>query len=195
MAIYGYARVSSQGQDLTVQLEALKKFGCEVIRSEKVTGTSLSARTELKTLLEFLRAGDTLVVTKIDRLARSMQDLQNIVADLKTKGVSLKAVDQPIDTGTAAGKAFLDMLGVFAEFETNLRRERQLDGIALAKEKCPFRRSRSGVPTDRDQKSRVCGPVCDGAVGWVGWSQYSRFASSLRVACEPRVSRAASPSM
>jgi len=104
-----------------------------VIRAEKVTGTSTEEREELKTLLEFLREGDTLVITRIDRLARNMRDLQNIVHDLKQRGIALKATEQPIDTSTAAGKAFLDMLGVFAEFETNLRRERQLEGIARAK--------------------------------------------------------------
>ena len=75
------------------------------------------------------------MVTRVDRLARSIMDLQNIVYELKTKGVALKATEQPIDTSTAAGKAFLDMLGVFAEFETNLRRERQMEGIAAAKAK------------------------------------------------------------
>jgi DNA invertase Pin-like site-specific DNA recombinase len=77
----------------------------------------------------------TLVVTRIDRLARSVKDLQDIVHELKGKGVVLRATEQPIDTGTAAGKAFLDMLGVFAAFETNLRRERQLEGIAAAKDR------------------------------------------------------------
>ena len=90
-------------------------------------------RTELQILLDFLRKGDTLVVTRVDRLARSIGDLQDIVRLLKDRGVALKATEQPIDTSTAAGKAFLDMLGVFAEFETNLRRERQLEGIAKAK--------------------------------------------------------------
>jgi DNA invertase Pin-like site-specific DNA recombinase len=104
-----------------------------VIRSEKVTGTSTEGREELATLLEFLREGDTLVVTRIDRLARSLRDLQNIVHDLRRRGVALKATEQPIDTSTAAGKCFLDMLGVFAEFETNLRRERQMEGVARAK--------------------------------------------------------------
>jgi DNA invertase Pin-like site-specific DNA recombinase len=78
-------------------------------------------------------ASDTLVVTRIDRLARSIRDLQNIVHDLKSRGIVLRATEQPIDTSTAAGKCFLDMLGVFAEFETNLRKERQLEGIAKAK--------------------------------------------------------------
>jgi Site-specific recombinases, DNA invertase Pin homologs len=133
MAVYGYARVSTSEQDLTVQEEALRQAGCDVIRTEKVSGTSRNGRAELETLLQFLRPGDTLMVTRIDRLARSVGDLQDIVRELKAKGVALKATEQPIDTSTAAGKAFLDMLGVFAEFETNIRRERQLEGIAKAK--------------------------------------------------------------
>ncbi len=84
-------------------------------------------------MLEFLHAGDVLMVTRIDRLARSIGDLQDIVRTVRARGASLKATEQPIDTSTAAGKCFLDMLGVFAEFETNLRRERQLEGIAKAK--------------------------------------------------------------
>lgn len=135
MALYGYARVSSTDQDLSVQKRALHAAGCQTIRAEKRSATKRDGRTELQLLLEFLRDGDTLVVTRIDRLARSMKDLQDIVHELKAKGVALKATEQPIDTSTAAGKAFLDMLGVFAEFETNLRRERQLEGIANAKAK------------------------------------------------------------
>jgi DNA invertase Pin-like site-specific DNA recombinase len=131
--LYGYARVSTLDQDLSIQLDALTAAGCAVVRSEKVTGTSTEDREELATLLQFLREGDALVVTRIDRLARSLRDLQNIVHDLRQRGVTLKATEQPIDTSTAAGKCFLDMLGVFAEFETNLRRERQLEGIARAK--------------------------------------------------------------
>lgn len=133
MALYGYARVSTTDQDLSIQEAALTAAGCTVVRSEKVSGTSTEGRDELATLLAFIRPGDTLVVTRIDRLARSLRDLQNIVHELRTKGAHLKATEQPIDTTTAAGKAFLDMLGVFAEFETNLRRERQLEGIAKAK--------------------------------------------------------------
>jgi DNA invertase Pin-like site-specific DNA recombinase len=132
--LYGYARVSSTGQDLSLQQKALKEAGCKVVRSEKATGTTRKGRNELDTLLEFLREGDTLVVTKIDRLARSIGDLQTIIATLKDKGAALRTVDgQAFDTATAMGKCFLDMLGVFAEFETNLRRERQLEGIAKAK--------------------------------------------------------------
>jgi DNA invertase Pin-like site-specific DNA recombinase len=130
---YGYGRVSSDDQDLTIQIEDLTKAGCTIIRSEKMSGTTRTGRAELDTLLEFLREGDELVVTRIDRLARSVGDLDAIVRLLKAKGVNLIAVHQPIDTSTAAGKCFLDMLGVFAEFETNLRRERQMEGIKRAK--------------------------------------------------------------
>lgn len=133
MARYGYARVSTTDQDLTIQVTKLKEAGCEVIRQEKITGTTRDGRTELRTLLDFIRPGDILMVTRIDRLARSIGDLQDIVRELRTKGATLKATEQPIDTSNAAGKAFLDMLEVFAEFETNLRRERQMEGIAKAK--------------------------------------------------------------
>jgi DNA invertase Pin-like site-specific DNA recombinase len=134
MAIYGYARVSTVDQDLTTQIEKLTQAGCTIIREEKASGTSREGRKELDTLLAFLRPGDVLMVTKVDRLARSVGDLQDIVKTIRMKGAELQATDQPIDTSTAAGKCFLDMLGVFAEFETNLRRERQMEGIAKAKQ-------------------------------------------------------------
>ena len=145
MAIYGYARVSTTDQDLTVQQDALEKAGCEIIRAEKVSGTSTQGRDELNTLLEFLRDGDELVVTRVDRLARSVLDLQTIVRDIKLKGVLLRTTEQPIDTSTPAGKCFLDMLGVFAEFETNLRRERQMEGIAKAKERGVYKGRKPSV--------------------------------------------------
>ena len=131
--IYGYARVSTQDQNLSIQEEALKTAGAEIIRSEKVSGTSTKGRDQLRNLLDFIRPGDELVITRIDRLARSVKDLQDIVHELREKGVALRATEQPIDTSTPAGKCFLDMLGVFAEFETSLRRERQMEGIAKAK--------------------------------------------------------------
>jgi len=133
MTAIGYARVSTTDQDLTVQIHALKAAGCGMIRKEKASGTTTKGRVELAAILDFIREGDTLVVTRIDRLARSIADLQDIVRTLKARGAGLRATEQPIDTTTAAGKCFLDMLGVFAGFETNLRRERQLEGIAKAK--------------------------------------------------------------
>src|SRR3984885_88170 len=133
MTIIGYARVSTTDQDLSIQQAALKAAVCEVIRAEKRSGTTTKGRDELKTILDFLRDGDVLMVTRIDRLARRIGDLQDIARAVRAAGASLKATEQPIDTSTAAGKCFLDMLGVFAEFETNLRRERQFEGIAKAK--------------------------------------------------------------
>jgi len=101
MPLYGYARVSTLDQDLTIQRAALKAAGCDVIRAEKASGTRRDGRSELQVLLDFLRTGDTLVVTRIDRLARSLKDLQDIVYELKGRGVALKATEQPVDTGTA----------------------------------------------------------------------------------------------
>ena len=148
MSMYGYARVSSEGQDLEIQVEVLKRAGCEIVRSEKVSGTSKEGRSELQNIMDFVRSGDTLVVTRIDRLARSVKDLQEIVYELRSKGVSLKATEQPIDTGTPAGKAFLDMLGVFAEFETSLRKERQMEGIAKAKVKGVYKGRKPSIDFD-----------------------------------------------
>ncbi|SDX41433.1 recombinase family protein [Litoreibacter albidus] len=154
MAIYGYARVSTTDQDLTIQRKALDAAGCEIIREEKVSGTSRQGRVELKTLLEFLRDGDTLVVTRLDRLARSMDDLSSIARELHSKGVALKATEQPVDTGTAAGKAFFQMLGVFAEFETNLRKERQLEGIAKAKADGVYKGRKASIDVNEVKRMR-----------------------------------------
>jgi DNA invertase Pin-like site-specific DNA recombinase len=117
MTVIGYARVSTTDQDLSIQEAALKAAGCQVIRAEKRGGTTTEGREALRTVLEFLHAGDVLIVTRIDRLARSIGDLQDIVRTVRARGASLKATEQPIDTSTAAGKCFLDMLGVFAEFD------------------------------------------------------------------------------
>jgi DNA invertase Pin-like site-specific DNA recombinase len=154
MATYGYARVSTTDQDLTVQREALKVAGCEIIREEKVSGTSRQGRDELETLLQFLRPGDTLVITRLDRLARSMDDLSQIVKELQVRGAALKATEQPVDTSTAAGKAFFQMLGVFAEFETNLRRERQMEGIAKAKAKGVYKGRKPSIDVEEVRRLR-----------------------------------------
>ncbi|EZP56490.1 recombinase family protein [Sphingomonas sp. RIT328] len=151
MALFGYARVSTIDQDVSIQEAALRNAGCQTIRSEKKSGSEQRGRTELQTLLDFLRQGDTLVVTRIDRLARSMKDLQDIVHELRGRGITLKATEQPIDTATAAGKVFLDMLGVFAEFETNLRRERQAEGIEAAKARGVYKGGKARINPDTVQ--------------------------------------------
>jgi DNA invertase Pin-like site-specific DNA recombinase len=133
MAKIGYARVSSVDQNLDEQLDQLRNAGCEIIRSEKISGKSTEGREELANVLAFLRSGDELVITRLDRLGRSVKDLSNIVDDLIKRGITLKALHQAIDTSSAAGKAFLGMLSVFAEFENAIRSERQLEGIKRAK--------------------------------------------------------------
>jgi DNA invertase Pin-like site-specific DNA recombinase len=125
--------VSTSDQNLTLQKRVLEAAGCDVIRAETKSGTTRKGRSELQTLIDFLREGDTLVVTRIDRLARSIADLSAIVTTLQDKKVALRATEQPVDTASPAGRAFLQMLGVFAEFETAIRRERQMEGIARAK--------------------------------------------------------------
>jgi DNA invertase Pin-like site-specific DNA recombinase len=135
MTKIGYARTSTVEQNLDSQIIALKAANCEIIRTEQKSGNNLEDRKELNNILDFIHKDEYLVVTRIDRLARSLKDLQIIVDRLKAKGAHLYAIEQPVDTSTATGKAFFDMLGVFAEFETNLRRERQADGIAAAKNK------------------------------------------------------------
>lgn len=135
----GYTRTSTVDQNLDAQIEALTAAGCGMVRQEQRSGATLEGRPELRTILDFIHPGETLVVTRIDRLARSMQDLQTIAARLKEKGAHLAATEQPVDTSTATGKAFFDMLGVFAEFEANLRRERQAEGIKAAKRKGVYR--------------------------------------------------------
>lgn len=149
IANYGYARVSSSSQSLAIQQEALRHSGCDIIRSEKQTGTKLEGRTELETIIEFARAGDQITVTRIDRLARSIADLATIVNRLESKGVTLRVIEQPIETSSAAGRCFLQMLGVFAEFETAIRRERQMEGIAKAKVEGVYKGRKPSIDSER----------------------------------------------
>ena len=153
----GYARISTTGQNLDAQIKALKAAGCDIIRTEKKSGSSLDGRSELKTIIEFIHPGEILVVTRIDRLARSITDLQTIISTLKNKGAHLAATEQPVDTSTATGKAFFDMLGVFSEFETNLRRERQAEGIAAAKIRGVYRGRRAKISIEEIQIKLTAG--------------------------------------
>ncbi len=131
--IYGYARVSSADQTLDVQRDALLQAGCEMIREEKRSGASQEGRDEMKLLLEFIRPGDVLTVTKIDRLARSVRDLMEIHDKVVAKGASLRILNMGLDTQTPTGKLMLGVLGSVAEFERDMILERQREGIAKAK--------------------------------------------------------------
>jgi len=134
MAIVGYARVSSVGQSLDVQLSKLSEYGCTKVYQEKRSGTTAD-RPELKACLDYVRDSDVLVlvITKLDRLARSTLHLTQLADGLSNKGVELVVIDQSIDTSTPTGKLLFNMLASIAEFETELRKERQYEGIAKAK--------------------------------------------------------------
>jgi len=145
--VVGYARVSSSGQSLDIQQDKLRKIGCTRIFAEKRSGRQADSRPELQACLQFLRDGDTLVITKLDRMARSVLDLAKIAELLKKKGVALKVLDQAIDTSTSEGRLMFSLLGAFAQFENDIRAERQFDGIAKAKEKgVTFGRKRALTP-------------------------------------------------
>ncbi|MHC3127908.1 hypothetical protein OB03_11730 [Brevundimonas sp. GN22] len=132
--IVGYARVSTSGQDLDVQRQLLSEAGCDKLFVEKASGSSQNGRAELANALDYVREGDTFIVTRLDRLARSMSDLRDIIDRLTAKQVAFKALQQgAIDTSSSSGRLMLNMLAAFAEFETDLRRERQREGIDKAK--------------------------------------------------------------
>ena len=135
MEVVGYARVSSVGQSLDVQLEKLAKAGCTRVYKEKRSGRQADTRPELQAALEYVREGDVLVVSRLDRVARSVLDLAKIADLLGKKSVSLRVLDQGLDTSTSEGKLMFNLLGAFAEFEADIRAERQRDGIALARQK------------------------------------------------------------
>ena len=129
----GYARVSTDDQDLSIQKAALDRDGCAIVFEEKRSGTKRSGREQLDLALKVLVKGDTLAVTRLDRLGRSLRDLANIAHEIEMAGAHLRVIEQSVDTSTSAGRAFFGMLAVFAQFETDVRRDRQAEGIARAK--------------------------------------------------------------
>jgi DNA invertase Pin-like site-specific DNA recombinase len=141
MALVGYARVSSVGQSLDAQVAKLGH--CDKVFQEKQSGAA-GTRPRLAACLEYVREGDTLVVTRLDRLARSTLHLCQIAEELARKRVHLQVLDQHIDTSDATGRLLFNMLGAIGQFETELRAERQMDGIQKAKER--------GVHFGRKQK-------------------------------------------
>lgn len=158
MAHIGYARSSSTGQSVEVQLEQLRTAGCTKVFEEKVSGTSQQGRLKLAEALDYVREGDTFVVTRLDRLARSMSDLREIVDRLTLKEVSFKAIQQgAIDTTTSGGRLMLNLLGAVAEFETDLRRERQMEGIAKAKAAGRYRGRPQSIEADEIVRLRASG--------------------------------------
>jgi DNA invertase Pin-like site-specific DNA recombinase len=150
LAIIGYARVSSTGQSLEVQVEQLRAVGCTKIFEEKISGTSQNGRAQLALALDYVRDGDDFLVTRLDRLARSMTDLREIVDRLIAKKVEFRAIQQgAIDTSSSGGRLMLNMLAAVAEFEGDLRRERQSEGIAKAKAAGRYRGRPKSIDVER----------------------------------------------
>lgn len=152
--LIGYARTSTAEQvaGFEAQVRDLAETGCEKIFSEKVSSVDVAHRVELERAIEFAREGDTLVVTKLDRLARSVAHLLQVVATLEAKGVSLRVLGMAIDTGTPNGRLMLNVLGSVAQFEREIMLERQREGIAQAKAAGKYR---GRAPTARKRASEV----------------------------------------
>jgi DNA invertase Pin-like site-specific DNA recombinase len=138
-SMIGYARVSTGDQSAEIQIERLRAAGCQVIRSEKVSGKSRAGRDELTTILDFIRAGDALVVVKLDRLGRSTRDVLNLVHELERKGAALRVLEPSISTDGAMGKMVLTVLGMVAEMELGFIKDRQKAGIEAAKGRGVYR--------------------------------------------------------
>lgn len=147
--LVGYARVSTSDQDLTIQVAALTAAGCSKVFMEKLSGTTAD-RPQLQAAMQFVREGDTLVVTRLDRFARSAHDLHNLIHSLIHKDVGFRCTEQAgIDTTTSMGKLLIGVLASVAEFETDIRKERQREGIEQAKAKGVYKGRRASIDPER----------------------------------------------
>lgn len=135
----GYARVSTSSQDLDIQKTKLKAAGCEIIRAETGSGASRDGRTELATVLEFLRQGDELVVHRLDRLGRSTRDVLNLMHELDAKGASLRVLEPGVTTAGDMGRMVITVLGMVADMELRFIRDRQRAGIDVAKSRGTYK--------------------------------------------------------
>ena len=150
----GYARVSTKDQNLSLQLDALEKEGCEKIFQEKATGGNAD-REELKKLLEHLREGDLVVIWKLDRLGRSLRDLVNLVTDIQAKGAGLKSLNDSIDTTTPQGKLTFHLFAALAEFEREIIRERTKAGLESARARGRVGGRPKGLTKDAKDKAII----------------------------------------
>lgn len=156
--LVGYARVSSSGQSLDLQNEALAEAGCEKVFAETMSGKIAKDRQQLHDALDFVREGDTLIVTRLDRLARSVTDLHQIVEKLSEKKVGFRCLNQSgVDTDSSTGKLMLAILGAVAQFENDIRRERQMEGIAKAKAEGRYQGRPASIDPARVKELRETG--------------------------------------
>jgi DNA invertase Pin-like site-specific DNA recombinase len=152
--MYGYARVSTLSQSNDLQVTRLRAAGCDVVRQEAVSGRSRVGRSELETILEFVRPGDTLVVVKLDRLGRSTRDVLNLVHELESKGAALRVLEPEIDTSRPEGRIILTTLSMVAEMELTFIKERQRAGIEAAKVKGVYKGRRRSIDREAVQRLR-----------------------------------------
>lgn len=157
MPMYGYARVSTLSQSNDLQITRLRAAGCDVVRQEAVSGRSRVGRSELETILEFVRPGDTLVVVKLDRLGRSTRDVLNLVHELEGKGAALRVLEPEIDTSRPEGRIILTTLSMVAEMELTFIKERQRAGIEAAKVKGIYKGRKKSIDRDAVQRLRADG--------------------------------------
>lgn len=157
MTLIGYARTSTTDQKagLEAQLRDLARAGCEEIFKEEVSSVDIVARTELEAALRYARKGDVLIVTKLDRLARSVKHLVDVTAILEAKGVALRILDGAIDTTTSTGRLMLNMLTSVAQFEREIMLERQREGIAKAKAEGKYKGRKPTVMMQGDEIKRL----------------------------------------
>jgi len=153
MSMYGYARVSSLSQSTDIQAARLKAAGCELVLDEAASGRSRAGRSELETILSFIRPGDTLVVVKLDRLGRSTRDVLNLVHELEAKSAALRVLEPEIDTSKPEGRIILTTLSMVAEMELTFIKERQRAGIEAAKAKGVYKGRKRTI--DREAVQRL----------------------------------------
>lgn len=158
MSRVGYARVSTTDQDLDIQIARMKAAGCEIVRSETGSGASRTGRTELETIMQFLRAGDELVVLRLDRLGRSTRDVLNLVHELEEKGASLRVLEPEVTTAGDMGRMVITILGMVADMELKFIKDRQRAGIEAAKVEGIYRGRKKNVDDDEIRRR-----VADGA--------------------------------
>jgi len=154
MARIGYARVSTLDQDLEIQQQRLTAEGCQIIRCEKVSGASREGRAELATIIEFLREGDELIVTRLDRLGRDTRDVLNIVHECEVRGASVTVLEPHVSTKGELGKVILTVLGMVAQMERRFIKDRQRDGIDRAKALGTYKGGKRRIDHDLINKMR-----------------------------------------
>jgi len=172
MALIGYARVSTTDQDLDGQRAKLELAGCSVIRSEKVSAASRAGRDELQTIIEFLRPGDELIVTRLDRLGRDTRDVLNIVYECEQRGASVTVLDPLVSTKGEMGQMVITVLGMVAQMERRFIKERQREGIQRAKERGIYKGGAARLDHDQIRKLKADG---------LGPSEISRLVGCSRM--------------